>query len=66
VPRLQGRRDPSAIALSNMKHTLVRLLLAASGTGLLTLLIMAMAMATSAETVRPDRIARRQLNPAKL
>lgn len=44
-----------ANALSKMKHTLVHLLLAAPGTGFPTALFMA--VATSVESVRPDRTA---------
>jgi hypothetical protein len=64
----QDRRGTDRVnfanALSKMKHTLVRLRLAAPGTGFLTALIMA--MATRVEAVRPDRTAPRKLKPAKL
>jgi hypothetical protein len=62
--RRRAYRVNFANALSKMKHTLVRLLLAAPGTSFLTALIMA--MATSVEAVRPDRTAPRNVKPAKI
>ena len=62
--RRRADRVNFANALSKMKHTLVRLLLAAPGTGFLTALIMA--MATGVEAVRPDRTAPRKVKPAKI
>lgn len=62
--RRRAYRVNFANALSKMKHTLVRLLLAAPGTGFLTALIIA--MATCVEAVRPDRTAPRKVKPAKI
>jgi hypothetical protein len=63
----QRRRDYRvnfAHALSGMKNTVVRLLVGADTTELLTSLILAMAM--NVEAVRPNRSFPRKMKPAKL
>jgi len=63
----QRRRDYRvnfAYALSRMKNTVVRLLVGADTTELLTSLILAMAM--TVEAVRPDRSFPRNMKPAKI
>ena len=63
----QRRRDYRvnfAHALSRMKNTVVRLLVGADTTELLTSLILAMAM--SVEAVRPDRSFPRNMKPVKI